>query len=100
MVNSEEAGMGSHLAVLKEGFRLLQQSALYFQNLKTFVPFDPVISLQETEPKKPAPVTNAGIARESEQAPMGERKLTSRSWANTPARGVVQKHREKLSTKH
>lgn len=48
MVNSEEAGMGSHLAVLKEGF-----SVLYFQNCKAFVLFDPVISLQEMEPKKP-----------------------------------------------
>lgn len=47
VVNSEEAGMGSHLAVLMEGF-----SILYFQNCKVFVLFDPVISLQEMEPKK------------------------------------------------
>lgn len=53
MVDSEEAGTGFHLAVLKEGFGVLQQSALYFQNCKTFMLFDRVISLQEMKPKKP-----------------------------------------------
>ena len=49
----EDSGMGSHRAVLKEGFSVLQQSALHLQSCKTFVFFDQVISLQEMQPKKP-----------------------------------------------